>query len=169
MVARQGLRARMQGTRRSRCGDIVHRRQPSNDSRRALTPCRPSGCGAMGPSAALPLLNDAPASPASRRLASGPIAPQRGRLDFYHGLLGGWCEMEFVRFASAAGPDARRRDAVDAGVSARSGNAAEGPAPPQSVRTPFHTSLLAARGESQAKARASHFSSDQGAKPQEYR
>jgi len=28
-----------------------------------------------------------PASPASRRLASGPIAPQRGRLDFYHGLL----------------------------------------------------------------------------------
>ena len=50
--------------------------------------------------------------------------------------------MEFVRFASAVGPDARRRDAVDAGVSARSGNAAEGPAPPQRVRTPFHTSLL---------------------------
>ncbi len=50
--------------------------------------------------------------------------------------------MEFVRFASTAGPDARRRDAVDAGQSARRGNATHGSAPPQSVRTEFHTSLL---------------------------
>ncbi len=35
------------------------------------------------------------------------------------------------RVASAAGPDARRRDAGDAGTSSRSGNAADGPAPPQ--------------------------------------
>ena len=56
--------------------------------------------------------------------------------------------MEFVRFASAAGPDARRRDAVDAGVSAKRGNAADGAAPPQSVRMEFHTSLLkVAQGE----------------------
>lgn len=34
--------------------------------------------------------------------------------------------MEFVRFASAARPDARRQSAVDAGVSASFGNAADG-------------------------------------------
>ena len=50
--------------------------------------------------------------------------------------------MGFVRFASAAGPDARRRVAVDAEVSARRGTAADGSAPPQSMRTEFHTSLL---------------------------
>ena len=59
-----------------------------------------------------------------------------------YGLLGVWCEMEFVRFASATGPDARRRDAVDAVVSARRGNAADGSTPPQSVRTEFYTRLL---------------------------
>ena len=34
----------------------------------------PAGCGGAGPSAALPLLDDAHTSPASRRLASGPAA-----------------------------------------------------------------------------------------------
>ena len=50
--------------------------------------------------------------------------------------------MDFARFASAAGPSARRRDAVDAGLSARRGYAADGSAPPQSVRKGFCTSLL---------------------------
>jgi len=35
---------------------------------------RPSGCGGMGPSAALRLLDDGRASPSSARLASGPMA-----------------------------------------------------------------------------------------------
>ena len=35
------------------------------------------------------------------------------------------------RVAGAMGPDARRRDAGDAGASLRSGNAADGPIPPQ--------------------------------------
>jgi len=56
--------------------------------------------------------------------------------------------MEFVRFASAVRSDARRQSAVDAGVSASFGNAADGLAPPRSVRMEFDTSLLAAFGES---------------------
>ena len=69
---------------------------------------RPSGWGGFGPAAALSLLNDDTASPVSNRLAVHPNRasrsktvdtevdryklppsqlPQRGRLDFYHGLL----------------------------------------------------------------------------------
>ena len=50
---------------------------------------RPKGSGAAGASAALALLDDVPASPASRRLASAPAGPpERDLLYFYHGLLG---------------------------------------------------------------------------------
>ncbi len=41
---------------------------------------RPEGCGGAGPSAALPLLDDAHTSPPSRRLASGPAALATRRL-----------------------------------------------------------------------------------------
>ena len=91
MVARQGLSVRLQGARRSRCGVIVDDEQRR---RRAETPCRPSGCGRHGaicgvlarlcraglrsratasPLEATP--RRCPASPASWRLASGPMAP----------------------------------------------------------------------------------------------
>jgi hypothetical protein len=58
--------------------------------RRAVTPCRPSGCGGMGPYRTLPHLTDAPASPAVRRLHLPPWRLQRDRLHFYHGLLADW-------------------------------------------------------------------------------
>ncbi len=51
-----------------------HRRRRATPSAPA-TPRRPQGSGGVGPSAALPLLADGPASAASRRLAAGPTAP----------------------------------------------------------------------------------------------
>ena len=53
---------------------VSHQGDDEQRSRRAVTPCRPSGCGGMGPAAVLPLRDDATASPVSRRLASGPMA-----------------------------------------------------------------------------------------------
>jgi len=41
-------------------------------------------------------------------------------------------ESTIGRVPSAAGADARRRDAGDAGISSRSANAADAPAPPES-------------------------------------
>ena len=45
----------MQDARRSRCAFIVDDEQRC---RHVVTPCRPPGCGVLGPSAALPLLDD---------------------------------------------------------------------------------------------------------------
>ena len=67
-----GLARRAQGARRRRCGDIVDDEQRSD--RRAI-PMRSSGSGLARASAALPLLDDVPASPASRRLASALATP----------------------------------------------------------------------------------------------
>ena len=66
------LTRRAQGARRRRCGDIVDDEQRSD---RRATPMRPSGSGVARASAALPLLDDVPASPASRRLASAHATP----------------------------------------------------------------------------------------------
>ncbi len=52
--------------------DIVDDEQLSD---RRATPMRPSGSGFAWASAALPLLDDVPASPASRRLASAHAKP----------------------------------------------------------------------------------------------
>jgi hypothetical protein len=70
--ARMGLAWGAQGARRRRCGAIVDGEQPS-DCR--ATPMRPSGSGFARASAALPLLDDGTASPASRRLASACAKP----------------------------------------------------------------------------------------------
>ncbi len=67
-----GLARRAQGARRRRCGDIVDDEQRSD---RRATPMRPSGSGFARASAALPLLDDVTASPASRRLASARAKP----------------------------------------------------------------------------------------------
>ena len=57
--------------------------------RRAVTPGRPSGWGGFGPAAALPLLNDDTASPASRRLASDLLAPPQPPKNYLDTTLGG--------------------------------------------------------------------------------
>src|SRR5512137_989857 len=67
-----GLARRAQGARRRRCGDIVDDEQRGD--RRAI-PMRPLGSGFARASAALPLLDDVTASPASRRLASARAKP----------------------------------------------------------------------------------------------
>ncbi len=67
-----GLARRAQGARRRRCGDIVDDEQRSDPR---ATPMRPSGSGVAWASAALPLLDDGTASPASRRLASARATP----------------------------------------------------------------------------------------------
>ena len=67
-----GLARRAQGARRRRCGDIVDDEQRSD---RRANPMRPWGSGFAWASAALPLLDDVPASPASRRLASAHAKP----------------------------------------------------------------------------------------------
>ena len=72
--------ARARGARRRRCGDIVDDEQRSD---RRATPMRlgryatqiPTGSGGAGASAALAFLDDVPASPASRRLASAHAKP----------------------------------------------------------------------------------------------
>ena len=71
-VARKGLARRAQGARRRRCGDIVDDEQRSD---RRATPLRPLRVSAWRASAALPLLDDGTASPASRRLASALASP----------------------------------------------------------------------------------------------
>ena len=53
---------------------VSHQGDDEQRSRRAAIPCRPAGCGGMGPAAALPLRDDAPTSPVSHLLASGPMA-----------------------------------------------------------------------------------------------
>ena len=66
---------RIQGSRRSRCR--THRATRVDDEkrwRRTTTPCRPSGYGGVAAAAVLPLLDDAMASPASRRLAATATA-----------------------------------------------------------------------------------------------
>ena len=68
--------ARAQGARRRRCGDIVDNEQRSD---RRATPLRPSDSGVARASAALPLLDDVPASPASRPLLILGQAPVDGR------------------------------------------------------------------------------------------
>jgi hypothetical protein len=67
-----GLAWRAQGARRRRCGAIVDDEQRSD---RRATPMRPLGSGFAQASAALPLLDDVTASPASRRLASARAKP----------------------------------------------------------------------------------------------
>ena len=73
-----GLAGRAQGARRRRCGDIVDDEQRRD---RLATPMRlglrtqiPKGSGGAWASAALALLDNAPALPASRRLASAHAA-----------------------------------------------------------------------------------------------
>src|SRR5512136_841434 len=66
-----GLAGRAQGARRRRCGDIVDDEQRRD---RPATPMRPSGSGGAWASAVLALLDDVPALPASRRLASAHAA-----------------------------------------------------------------------------------------------
>jgi hypothetical protein len=66
-----GLAARAQGARRRRCGDIVDDEQRRD---RAATPMRPKGSGGAWASASLALLDNVPALPASRRLASAHAA-----------------------------------------------------------------------------------------------
>ena len=56
--------------------------------RRAVTPCRPLGCGGEGPSRALPRLDDGPHRLRRGALHPAPRRPQRDPRDFYHGLLG---------------------------------------------------------------------------------
>ena len=68
-----GLARRAQGARRRRCGDIVDDEQRRY---RLASPMRPLGFGQAGASAALALLEDDTASPASRRLASAPAWPE---------------------------------------------------------------------------------------------
>ncbi len=67
-----GLAGRAQGGRRRRCGDIVDDEQRGD---RPTIPMRPSGSGFARASASLPLLDDVPASPASRHLASARAKP----------------------------------------------------------------------------------------------
>ncbi len=59
-----GLAGRAQGARRRRCGGIVDDEQRSD---RPAISMRPSGSGGAEASAALALLDDGTASPASRR------------------------------------------------------------------------------------------------------
>ena len=73
-AARIGLARRAQGARRRRCRDIVDDEQRSD---RRATPMRlglrtqiPSGSGFARASAALPLLDDVPASPPPRALCA---------------------------------------------------------------------------------------------------
>jgi len=53
----------------------------------AVTPCRPSGCGGVAAAAALALLNDGTASPASRRLPAPATPSQRHPPEFFSKLL----------------------------------------------------------------------------------
>ena len=66
-----GLASRAQGARRRRCGDIVDDEQRRD---RPATPMRPKGSGGAWASALLALLDNVPALPASRRLASAHAA-----------------------------------------------------------------------------------------------
>jgi hypothetical protein len=66
-----GLAGRGQGARRRRCGDIVDDEQRRD---RPATPMRPKNSGGAWASAALELLDDVTASPASLRLASAHAA-----------------------------------------------------------------------------------------------
>ena len=74
-----GLAGRAQGARRRRCGDIVDDEQrgdrPATPMRLGLRTQIPSGSGFARASASLPLLDDVPASPASRCLASARAKP----------------------------------------------------------------------------------------------
>jgi hypothetical protein len=79
------------------------------------------------------------------------VRPGGGRLTFFHPRASpeptnGWPALagepievhemaadHYSMLPSAAGPDARRRNAGDAGTSSRSGNVADGPATPQTA------------------------------------
>ncbi|MEE8060415.1 MAG: hypothetical protein V3T16_01235, partial [Gemmatimonadales bacterium] len=65
----------MRGEFKARRGvDAVRIERRGATRKSAATPIGPQGCGGMGPSFSLPLLDDALASPASRRLEYGPMA-----------------------------------------------------------------------------------------------
>ena len=68
-----GLARRAQGARRRRCRCTSL--TTSNAAIAAQPPCALRVPGGAGASASLALLDDVPASPASRRLASAPAAP----------------------------------------------------------------------------------------------